>query len=304
MLRKSWLASYLLLGLTWGMSFLFIKNGLDFLTPVGVAFGRCFLGAITLLLITSFKKVSLPKDLKIWGHLAVVALLLNVVPGILFALAETKVTSILAGIINAVTPLMTVLAIILIGRDEKPTLTQVLGLFIGFLGVSIVVGIWNGFGNNPIGYVLILVLAVTCYGFSFPYSRRFVLPYQLEPTQLATIQLVCAAVILTPGFLINGIAQYEFRTIPVISIILLGIFGSGVAYIWNFQIIQRAGSAIASSVTYVTPLVAVVAGMLFLGEKLTWNEPVGALVVLFGAAIAQDRIRLAHFLPAKSKVIG
>jgi drug/metabolite transporter (DMT)-like permease len=273
------------------MSFLFIKNGLDFLTPIGVAFVRCFLGAFTLLLISRIKKVTLPKDLRIWGHLVVIALLLNVIPGILFALAETKVTSILAGIINAVTPLMTVLAIILIGRDEKPSLSQIFGLIIGFIGVSIVIGIWNGFGSNPIFYVFILILAVTCYGFSFPYSRRFVLPYKLEPTQMATVQLICAAVILLPGYLIDGIAQDNYQLVPVISMLFLGIFGSGIAYIWNFQIIQQAGSAIASSVTYVTPLVAVLAGMIFLSEKLTWNEPLGALIVLLGAAIAQERIK-------------
>ena len=98
------------------MSFLFIKNGLDFLTPIGVAYGRCSLGALTLILISSLRKVELPRNINIWGHLLVVSLLLNVIPGILFAYAETKVSSILAGIINAVTPLMTVLAILLIGR--------------------------------------------------------------------------------------------------------------------------------------------------------------------------------------------
>ena len=106
-MRKSWLLSYLLLGITWGLSFLFIKQGLEFLTPIGVAFGRCSLGAITLIIIAKLRSVEIPKDPKIWGHLLVVAMLLNVVPGILFAIAETKVTSILAGIINAVTPLMT-----------------------------------------------------------------------------------------------------------------------------------------------------------------------------------------------------
>ena len=219
-------------------------------------------------------------------------MLLNVVPGILFALAETKVTSILAGIINAVTPLMTVLAILLIGRDEKPKRSQILGLIIGFAGVATVMGIWRGFGDNPILYVLMLLVAVTCYGFSFPYSRRFVLPYKLEPIQLATVQLICAATVLLPGFLINGISNHNYRAIPLISMLALGIFGSGLAYIWNFQIIRDAGSAIASSVTYVTPLVAVIAGIIFLGESLTWNEPVGALIVLFGAAIAQERIKL------------
>lgn len=276
------------------MSFLFIKQGLEFLTPLGVAFGRCALGAVTLILIAQSSRVQLPTNLKIWGHLLVVAMLLNVVPGILFALAETRVTSILAGIINAVTPLMTVLAILLIGRDEKPKRTQILGLVIGFAGVATVMGIWRGFGENPILYVLMLLVAVTCYGFSFPYSRRFVLPYKLEPIQLATVQLICAATVLLPGFLINGISNNNYRALPLISMLSLGIFGSGLAYIWNFQIIRDAGSAIASSVTYVTPLVAVIAGAIFLGESLTWNEPVGAVIVLFGAAIAQERIRFSR----------
>ena len=72
----------------------------------------------------------------------------------------------------------------------------------------------------------------------------------------------------------------------------LGIFGSGVAYLWNFKVMQLAGSAIASTVTYLTPLVAIAAGVIFLGEQVTWNEPVGALIVLLGAAIAQERISL------------
>jgi drug/metabolite transporter (DMT)-like permease len=291
-MRKSWLLSYVLLGITWGMSFLFIKQGLEFLTPLGVAFGRCSLGALTLIIIAKLKGAELPKDPKIWGHLLVVALLLNVFPGILFALAETKVTSILAGIINAVTPLMTVLAILLIGRDEKPKRAQLIGLALGFIGVATVMGVWQGLGENPILYVGMLLLAVTCYGFSFPYSRRFVMPYKLEPTPMATVQLICAAAVLLPGYLYDGIAKDEYKLIPLLSMLALGIFGSGVAYIWNFEIIRAAGSAIASSVTFVTPVVAVIAGIIFLGESVTWYEPVGALIVLFGAAIAQERIKL------------
>lgn len=291
-MKNKWLFSYILLGITWGMSFLFIKQGLEFLTPIGVAFGRCALGAITLIIIAKSRNVQLPNEPRIWGHLLVVAMLLNVVPGVLFALAETKVTSILAGIINAVTPLMTVLAILIIGRDEKPKRTQLVGLSFGFLGVATVMGIWQGLGENPIEYVLCLLLAVTCYGFSFPYSRRFVMPYKLDPTPMATVQLICAATVLLPGYLIDGIAKDEFRPIPLLSMLGLGIFGSGFAYIWNFQIIRDAGSAIASSVTFVTPVVAVIAGIIFLGESLSWYEPVGALIVLSGAAIAQERIKL------------
>jgi drug/metabolite transporter (DMT)-like permease len=128
---NSWLPIYLALGVVWGCSFIFIKLGLEFLTPFGVAFGRCALGALTLLAWAKYKGIALPKSKKMLLHLWVVSLLLNVIPGILFALAQTEVTSILAGIINAVTPLMTLLAIMVVTRDEKPKLYQVAGILIG-----------------------------------------------------------------------------------------------------------------------------------------------------------------------------
>ena len=289
---KSWLGIYIALGIVWGCSFIFIKLGLEFLTPVGVAFGRCALGAVALLIYSKLKKISLIRNRTMLGHLWVVALLLNVIPGILFALAETEVTSILAGIINAVTPLMTLIAIILVSRNEPPTKPQVIGLLVGFLGVLTVLGAWNGLGSNPLWAILVLLAAVTCYGFSFPYSRRFILPANLSPESMATTQVSLGALTLLPFFLMDGIAKDEYRLGPVLAMIALGVFGSGFAYIWNFTIMRAAGSAIASSVTYVTPVVAVAVGLIFLQEKLHWYEPVGAVIVLFGAAIAQGRIPL------------
>ena len=293
---QSWLGLYIALGIVWGCSFIFIKLGLEFLTPFGVAFGRCALGALALLVYLKIKGLSLVHDRKMIGHLWVVALLLNVIPGILFAWAETEVTSILAGIINAVTPLMTLIAIIVVSRNETPTTPQVVGLLLGFLGVLTVLGAWQGLGDNPLWAILILLAAVTCYGFSFPYSRRFILPAQLKPEVMAATQVTLGAITLLPLFLINGIAKSEFLIGPVLAMVALGVFGSGFAYIWNFTIMRDAGSAIASSVTYVTPVVAVAVGLIFLQEKLHWYEPVGALIVLLGAAIAQGRIPLSKKL--------
>lgn len=291
--KNSWLAPYLALGFVWGCSFIFIKLGLEFLTPFGVAFGRCAFGAATLLVWAKYKKISLPKSRKLWIHLWVVSLMLNVVPGVLFALAETKVTSILAGIINAVTPLMTLIAIIIVTRDEKPKFYQVLGIGIGFLGVLTVLGAWKGLGENPLWAVMVLLAAVTCYGFSFPYSRRFVIPHKLPSESVAAAQVTSGALTLLPFFILNGTASEVYRPGPVLAMIALGVFGSGFAYIWNFKIMALAGSAIASSVTYITPIVAVIVGAIFLREKLYWYEPVGALIVLIGAAIGQNRIKLS-----------
>ncbi len=225
-------------------------------------------------------------------HLWVVSLLLNVIPGIFFALAETEVTSVLAGIINAVTPLMTLLAIMLVTRNEKPKFHQVIGILIGFIGVLTVLGAWKGLGENPLWAILILLAAVTCYGFSFPYSRRFVLPHKLAPESIAAGQVTLGALTLLPFFIYSGIETYEYMAVPVFAMIALGVFGSGFAYIWNFKVMALAGSAIASSVTYLTPVVAVIVGVIFLQEKIHWYEPCGALIVLLGAAIGQQRINL------------
>ena len=290
--KKSWVSLYTALGVVWGCSFIFIELGLEFLTPIGVAFGRVSLGALTLVFWAKFKKIQLPTDRKIWFHLWIVSLLINVIPGVLFAVAQTEVTSILAGIINAVTPLMTLLAIMIVFREEKPKSFQIIGLLLGFIGVLTVLGVWQGIGANPIGAVLALLLAVSCYGISFPYVRKFVLPRKLQPEALAAVQVSAGAITLLPFYLMDEIAKDEYRPGPVLAMIALGVFGSGFAYIWNFKIIAAAGSAIASTVTYVTPVVAVIVGIIFLGESVGWHEPAGGVIVLLGAAIGQQRIKL------------
>jgi drug/metabolite transporter (DMT)-like permease len=289
----SWLPFYLLTGFIWGCSFIFIKEGLDFLTPIGVAFIRCALGAVTLYGFARYRKIALPRDKKALFHIWIVCLLLNVFPGIFFALAETEVTSILAGIINAVTPLMTLIAILGVNKTERANKVQVIGLFIGFAGVLVVLGVWNGLGTNPWWAVLILFIAVALYGISYPYTRRFVMPLEIKPEAIVATQLLLASSTILPFYLATGLTTDEIQVGPLLSMVALGVFGSGFAYLWNFKVMEIAGSAISSSVTYLTPVVAVVAGIIFLGEGISWHEPVGAIVVLLGAAIAQERIKLA-----------
>lgn len=289
MKQKSWLPIYLALGLVWGCSFIFIKLGLEFLTPVGVAFGRCALGAMTLLLIAKVRGISLPTERRTWLILWIVSLLLNVFPGILFAFAEERVTTILAGIINACTPLSTLIFILFVFRSEKISRHQIFGLIIGGIGVLTVLGIWKGIGTNSAVGAIALLVAITCYGLSFPIIKKYLTPLNLKAEALAASQVTAATVTLLPFYLIDGIAKAEYRTGPILAMIALGVFGSGLAYIWTFQIVERAGSSVASSVTYLTPVVAVFVGWLFLGEHISWHEPVGGAIVLLGAATSQGR---------------
>ena len=288
-MRKSWLPAYIALGVVWGCSFIFIKLGLEFLTPFGVAFVRCALGAITLLIVVKIKRIKLPSDKSTWRKLWILAMLLNVIPGILFAYAEVHVTSVLAGIINATTPLATLIVMLIAFREERLKVEQIIGLIIGAIGVMVVLGIWQGVGENQLTGVIALLIAVTCYGISFPYTVRNIIPLGLKPEAAATTQLVMAAITLLPFYLFDGISQDYYRPATLFAMLALGILGSGVAYIWNFSIIAAAGSSIASSVTYLTPVVAIIVGWVFLGEALSWYEPVGALLVIIGAATSQGR---------------
>lgn len=289
-MKKSWLPAYLALGLVWGCSFIFIELGLVFLSPFGVTFVRCALGAITLLIFAKARKVELPKGKAIWKKLWVVAMMLNVVPGVLFAFAQQYITSALAGIINATTPLMTLIFMLLIFREEKIKREQVYGLLIGALGVMTVMGVWKELGGNQLIGIIALLIAVSCYGASYPYSTRNVIPLGLKPEALATGQLLMATMTLLPLFIFDGFSSNNYESRSIIAMLCLGIFGSGFAYIWNFSVTAAAGSAIGSTVTYITPVVAVIVGWLYLNEEIVWHEPVGALVVIIGALLSQGRL--------------
>lgn len=289
--RASWLPTYIALGIIWGASFLFIEKSLTFLTPVGVAFLRCMLGAFSLWIVIFYKKIKVIRDNLLLFQLWILGLLLNVFPGVLFAYAQERVSSILAGIMNALTPIMSVLMILIVFRNERLSFEKVFGIVLGFLGVVVVLVVGEPVGQMSLAAIIALLLAVICYGVSYPFSSKYIIPRKLQPEFLATAQVSLSALTLFPFFLYHGIHSYQITIDAFLSILALGILGTGIAYIWNFRNIEMAGPALASTVTYLTPLVAVILGLLLLGEPLTWNEPVGGLMVLLGSAIAQGRIR-------------
>lgn len=167
-----WQVSFVLLATTWGCSFWWIKLGLEYFSPVEVAFGRIALGALALLITCVVTKTHLPRRRSTWRHLAVVAILLNSVPFSLFAFGETHVSSIIAGLINAMTPLATLAVLLIAFPEETPTRERVIGLILGFLGVLVVLGVWDGLRNGQLIGTLACVGAVCCYGVAFPYARR------------------------------------------------------------------------------------------------------------------------------------
>ena len=140
----------------------------------------------------------LPRNLSTWRHLFVVAMLMNSIPFTLFAIGETHVSSVLAGIINAATPLTTLAVILLAFPEEKPNAERVIGLLVGFLGILVVVGVWEGLGSGEWTGIAACVGAVTCYGIAFPYVRRHLTGLPESGIGLATGQVACGAAVLLP----------------------------------------------------------------------------------------------------------
>lgn len=282
---RAWLPSYLAAALIWGLSFYFIEILLTAFEPTVVAFLRLTIGALVLLIINRAMKLKLPTA--IWRKLFAMAIIMNSLPGFLFAFAQDYVSSILAGIINAATPLMTLVFLMLLFREQQVSRNQILGLILGFVGVLIVLGIWTGIAAGQWLGIFALVVAVAGYGFSMPYYKKHIIPLNYPPTSLMALQIAIGAVQIAPFALLNLELRAAISPEVVMAALMLGGLGSGLAYVLHYQVTKVAGAAIAASVTYLTPIVAAFAGVALLNEKLHWYEFAGAVVVIAGILLSQ-----------------
>jgi drug/metabolite transporter (DMT)-like permease len=286
-------AQFLALGLVWGASFLFMKVGLEGVSFGQVAWARLVFGAVTLGIIMIAMRSRLPREPIVWVHFAVVATTYCVIPFLLFAWAEQYVASSLASIYNAVTPITTAILATIAFRVERLARGQVLGVLVGVIGVVIVVAPWNaGALNGNLWGQLACLGAVTCYGFSFGYIRKFLSHRAIPATTLAFMNIAIAAVIMVILTPVVASGPISFSWPVLLSLLALGALGTGLAYIWNMNVLRAWGPTAASGVTYVTPVVGVALGVILLHESLSWNEPVGAAIVIVGILLTQQRIRL------------
>jgi len=291
-------AQFVGMGLVWGASFLFMKVALDGVSFYQVAWARLVLGGLTLGLIVLLTRQRLPRDRVVYLHFLVIAVTNCVVPHLAFAWAEQYVSSGLASIYNAVTPITTALMVTLAFHIEKLNRGQLLGIAIGIAGVVVIIAPWQhaAFTGDLAGQLACLLAAV-CYGFSFGYIRTFLSHRPIPGATFAFLNIGVAGAIML--LLTPVIAWQPVQLTPAIvaSLLTLGILGTGVAYIWNINVLRAWGPTNTSTVTYITPVVGVLLGVLVLGETFSVNQPLGAALVLVGILFTQQRIRLARRLP-------
>lgn len=287
---RAWLPGYLLLAAIWGTSFLFIKIGVRELPPLWLTFARVAAGTLTLLAVLAVTRDRLPRDPRLWGHLTVVAAVGVAIPFTLFGYGEERVSSVLAGIWNAATPLVALPLAVLAFRTERPTARRAAGVGIGFAGVLVVLGVWRDLGGAQLTGQLMCFGAAMCYAVAIPYQKRFIAGRPESGVSIVTAQLLLAAAqlaVVAPLVAGTPPAPAGLSAPVVVSVLLLGAFGTGVAFLLNFRVIRIAGASTSTSVTYLMPIVATLVGVAVLGETLAWHQPVGALVVLLGVAVSQ-----------------
>jgi drug/metabolite transporter (DMT)-like permease len=286
-----WPARFALLALFWGSTFLFIKIGDEALVPLQVSLGRLLVGTATLAAILAAQRARLPRSTRAWGQLAIAAILLNVAPFTLFAYGEQHVSSVLAGIWNATVPLFTLPIAVVWIADEHATPRRLAGLAIGFVGVLAVLGVWNGVGGASLKGNLLCLGAAASYGLGFPYTRRYLANRPEGPLSLATAQLICATVEIAILTLLFTHAPQNLAAKHVLSVLALGVFGTGLTFVLNYSLIRDVGATSTATVAYVIPIVSTLLGIVALGEPLRWYEPVGAAIIVVGAFLAQSRER-------------
>ncbi len=286
MTRLDWRLAFALLALTWGSSFAFIAIALRDLGAIEVAWARCALGAVTLVVLVGLLRDRFPASRRTWAHLFVVALLFNAIPFVLLGLGQERISSSLAGLVNASVPLMTAVFTLALLPGDRPTPLRSAGLALGFGGVVVVLGPWNGLGGASLAGQLLVLGATACYGLAFVYTRRFVSGGSESGLSLSAAQLAWATLQLGLVALVFGTVPERISGGPVLALLGLGCLGTGVAYVLNVHVVRTAGVTTASTVTYVVPVVSTVLGVAALGDELVWNEPVGAAVVLAGVAIS------------------
>ncbi|MFF9428087.1 DMT family transporter [Streptomyces sp. NPDC014746] len=276
------------LALLWGSGFLWIKISLhEGLTPGWITFVRCLLGAAVLLALAHGAGQRLPRDRATWGRLLIAALLCNALPFLLSSVGEQTVDSGVAGVLNATTPLWSLLIGLVIGTERPLRPARLAGLALGFTGVLLIFAPWSAGSGLMTGGALALLGAFLSYAVAFAYMARRLTDRGTAPLALSAAQLLAATALSTPALTAGGPA--EVTAAGVLAVLVLGVLATGLTFHLNYRMIAEEGPTSAATVGYLLPVVSVTLGALVLHEPLTARVLTGMTVVLVGVGLTRFR---------------
>ena len=285
-----------MLAALWGPSFLFIKVAVDEIPPLTLVLGRVAIGAAFLLVVLLAQRRRLPTDRQLWRHLAVVAMLHNALPWVLLSWGEQYIDSALASILNGTTPLFTIILAHFLVAGDRLTMPKVVGVLLGFAGLLLLIlpSLSGGVQASTWG-LLAVTAAAGIYGVAMIYSRNHL--RGLPPLVAPAAQLLLATAYMLPVALVVDMPWTLDRPSAAAlgSLLLLGIMGTGLAFIVYYRLLETANPTYISMVTYVIPIFGVILGVLVLDEQLTWFALAGFALILLGVMVVNGLF--ANHLP-------
>ena len=282
-----------LLALMWGSSYLFIKIGVETLPPLSLVGLRLLVGFAIVLVVVVVTRTPLPRDPRTLGHLAILGAVNIVIPFWLITWAEQHIASGLTGILQSTSPFFTLVLAASFVHDEHVTRGRVAGIAIGFLGIFVLsahdlADLGTTAGTQRLLAQLAVVLASLAYAAGNTYARRTL--REARPLVLATGQVGWAlAIVVVLALLVDG--GITLPTVPQAALAVgwLGTIGTGFAYLVFFRLLSGWGPTRASLVSYLLPVVAVVLGVVVLGETVDAAFLAGAALIVAGIWVVNRR---------------
>ncbi len=278
----------ILLSVLWGGSFFFVELALDGLGPFTLVTGRVGLGALALLIFIYATGERMPRSAGLWGAFIVMGALNNLIPFSLIAWGQVHIESGLASILNATTPLFTVLLAHFLTQDERMTPGKFAGVLFGLVGVVVLIGpdALGGVGVNALAQIAILAASLS-YGCAGIFGRRF---KGLSPAVAAAGMLTTSTIMVAPLALL---VERPWTATPGIGALLavvgLAVLCTAVAYLLYFRILALAGATNLLLVTFLIPVSALLLGVSLLGERPDWTAFAGMALIFVGLAAVDGR---------------
>lgn len=280
------------LSVLWGGSFFLVAMSLEELPPLTVVALRSSLAAVVLILFVLLTRREIPSEPSIWLAFLVMSVFNNAIPFSLIVWGQTQIASGLAAILNATAPMFSLIFAHIYTHDEKMSFNKVLGLVVGFTGVSIIIGLdfLINFDGSVLGQLAVIGASMS-YAIAGVYGRRFG-RLGVRPMVLATGQVTGSSLIMIPmALLFESPLSLPFPSPHVLwSLAALGLLSTVVAYMLYFRILESAGATNALLVTLLIPVSAIAFGTSFLGERLTANHILGMALIAIGLLVIDGRL--------------
>lgn len=288
--------AFAVLGLIWGTNFIFMKWAVALISPAQIVFVRVLCGFVPILILALATRALSWRHVKHFPHFLVMALLATALYYFAFAKSAGLLPSSVAGMLSGAIPLFTFLTALIFLREEPLNRYTTSGIALGFLGVLCIARPWASLatGIDPWG-VLYMVLGSLSVGCSFVYAKRFLTGLNISPIALCTYQIGLALVIIALVTDMHGIRRLADNPRALIGAALgLGFLGTGVAFMLYYFIVARLGALVASSATYIPPIVALFIGYFLAGEHIGLLDLVAVAAIFAGVYALQIGRRVAR----------